>query len=82
VTSGWTEAGITYNNAPLISGPSVGDSGATTLGTYVNIPLAAGSITGDGTYSFAVKSTSTNNAAYNSREAGSNPPQLIVTFSP
>jgi hypothetical protein len=82
VTSGWTETGITYNNAPLISGPSLGDSGATTLGTYVDIPLAAGSVTGDGTYSFALKSTSTNNAAYNSREAGSNPPQLVVTFSP
>jgi PKD repeat protein len=82
VSTIWTETGLTYNNAPVISGSSLGSTGTTVLGTYVEINLGAGAITGNGIYSFALKSASINNAAYNSREAGTNPPQLVVTFGP
>jgi hypothetical protein len=82
VASSWTETGLTYNNAPVISGSPLGSSGTTVLGTYVEINLGAGAITGNGIYTFALKSASINNAAYNSREAASNPPLLVVTFAP
>jgi hypothetical protein len=82
VSTAWTETGLTYNNAPVISGSAIGASGVTVGGVYEEITLAAGTITGNGTYSFAVKSASTNNAAYNSREFGSSPPQLVITYTP
>jgi hypothetical protein len=82
VATSWTETGLTYNNAPVISGSSLGATGTTVLGTYIEINLGAGAITGNGIYAFALKSVSTNNAAYNSREAATNPPQLVVTFTP
>ncbi|MEX1073176.1 MAG: LamG-like jellyroll fold domain-containing protein [Chloroflexota bacterium] len=82
VGTGWTETGLTYNNAPVISGASLGSSGTTLAGTYVEISLGAGAISGNGTYAFAIRSASTNNAAYISRESGTNPPQLVVTYAP
>jgi hypothetical protein len=84
VATGWTETGLTYNNAPPISGSALGAAGTTVLGTWVEISIGPGAITGNGTFAFALKSATanTNNAAYNSREAGSNPPQLVVTFGP
>jgi hypothetical protein len=82
VGTGWTETGLTFNNAPAIGGSPVGSAGATALGTYVEITLNPGTITGNGTYALALRSASTNNQVYSSREAGANPPQLVVTFGP
>jgi PKD repeat protein len=38
-------------------------------------------LSGDGTYSFAISSASTNSAYYSSRQ-GANPPQLVVAYEP
>ncbi|MGH3927584.1 MAG: PKD domain-containing protein, partial [Pseudonocardiaceae bacterium] len=54
----WTETGITYTSRPLPVGSALGSTSANTAGTTVEIPL--GTITGDGTYSWALKSSSTN----------------------
>jgi glucose/arabinose dehydrogenase len=82
VATGWSESGITYNNAPVIGGSPVGNAGATVDEAYVEITLNAGTITGNGTYAFALRSASTNNQVYSSREAGANTPQLVLTFGP
>jgi hypothetical protein len=72
----WGESTITYANAPSIPNQNVGKSGATGV-SYVDTPLT-GVITGDGTYSFALKrSGSKATLAYDSRE-GAHPPQLVV----
>jgi PKD repeat protein len=73
---GWTERTITYANAPAL-GTALGNAGSTTVGTWVEIDL--GTIPGVGTYSYALASTSTNSANFNSSEATTNQPQLIVT---
>ncbi|MGH8899402.1 MAG: DUF7594 domain-containing protein [Egibacteraceae bacterium] len=72
----WTETGITYSNRPPLVGSALGSTSANTANTTVEIPL--GSITGNGTYSWALKTSSTNSVYYSSRE-GANRPQLVVT---
>jgi PKD repeat protein len=79
VANGWTETGITWNNAPAL-GAAVGTAGATTNGTWKEIDLGS-AIGGNGTFSVAIASTSTNSAYYSSRQ-GSNPPQLVIGYEP
>ena len=74
----WSDANLTWNNAPPL-GTQVGNAGAVPVGS-VTITLDPSVFTGDGTYSFALASASTNSAVYSSRE-GANPPQLILTTS-
>jgi hypothetical protein len=81
VDPGWTEAGINYTNAPAIGGSPLGGATASTVNTYVEIPLATSAVTGNGLVSFAVKSGGTDSAIYNTKEAGANPPQLVLTQS-
>jgi PKD repeat protein len=73
----WTESAITWNNKPL-PGDLVAGTQAAALGTWIEFDVA-GIVTGDGTYSLALKDGSTNTAWYSSKE-GANPPQLVVTF--
>ena len=77
----WTEAAITWNTAPALGTTALGAAGTTTTaGAYVDITLTPSSISGNGTFSFAVKTTSTNSSIFDSSE-GANPPQLVVTTS-
>jgi PKD repeat protein/glucose/arabinose dehydrogenase len=77
VSDNWTEGSITWNNQPTISGSPVGALGNVTAGTYKEVDLTA-YVTGNGTYSLAIKSAVNNLAVYDSSE-GANPPQLVVT---
>jgi hypothetical protein len=72
----WTETGITYDNRPGMSSTALGSTSATTANATVEISL--GTIPGNGTYSWAIKSASTDTVRYGSRET-SNKPQLVVT---
>jgi hypothetical protein len=71
----WTETGITYSNAPAI-GAQVGTTGALTAGTWATADLTS-AVKGNGTYSFALKTTSTSSRSFDSKE-GANPPQLVI----
>jgi PKD repeat protein len=76
----WTETGITYTNAPAITGSAVGSTTAPPLG-YVSITLAPSTIgSGPTTLSLAIKSSATDSAIFSTREDPTNKPQLIVTF--
>jgi hypothetical protein len=77
VDNGWTELGLTWSNAPAVSGTPLGHAGPAVLGTWVEIDVTP-AITGDGTYSFALTTTSSNFVYYSSRETA-NPPRLVVT---
>jgi hypothetical protein len=77
VGSGWTETGITWNNAPAISGSPLATAGSAPLGTWVEFNLGS-VVTGNGTYSFAVSGGSSDTVDYDSREA-THDPTLVVT---
>jgi hypothetical protein len=73
----WNEATITASNAPGISGAPIASAGSVTAGTWIELNLPPSAIPGDGTYSFGMKSTSSNSAFYSSKE-GANPPALLI----
>jgi glucose/arabinose dehydrogenase len=77
VASTWTETGITWNNAPVITGSALSTIGAAPLGTWVEFDVGA-AITGNGTYSFAISGGSTDAVDFASREAA-NKPTLVIT---
>ena len=80
VGSGWTETGITWNNAPAPAGPALANAGAAVRDTWKEIPLPASAfVTGDGVYSFVLKSDNLlgGTAWYSSRE-GAAVPQLVL----
>jgi PKD repeat protein len=77
----WIESGsggITWNTAPALPEPSFATVAASTaVGQVVEADLGS-RITGNGTYSFGLASSSTNSAIYGSRES-TTPPQLVLT---
>ena len=75
-TTTWTETGLFWNNAPALPASPRGSFGAVNSGTWVELDLTS-AIPGDGTYCFAIASTSTDVARYTSRE-GTNKPQLVI----
>jgi hypothetical protein len=56
----------------------LGNLGTVVTGTWAELDVT-GLVVGDGTYSFALISASTNTAYYSTKQ-GVNPPQLVVTF--
>ncbi|MDZ7267823.1 MAG: tandem-95 repeat protein [candidate division KSB1 bacterium] len=73
----WTESGLTWNNAPTISGAPLAQSGAVSGGTWVEYDVSA-ALSGSGVYSFAMTTSSTN-SVYHSARQGEHPPELVVT---
>jgi PKD repeat protein len=79
--SGWTETGITYTNAPAITGSAVGSTKSAPVGAYVSITLVPSSVTpGTSPLTLALKSSATDSFIVSSREDSANRPQLVVTF--
>jgi hypothetical protein len=77
-STGWTETGITWNNRPAL-GAQLDDKPALAVNTFTDYNVTA-AVTGNGTYNFGLGPTPTTDGAdFASREAGSNPPQLLVT---
>jgi hypothetical protein len=75
----WTESATTYNNRPTSFGATVATIGAVSRNTWVEIPVTSAVSTGV-PISFAVISTSSDQATYDSRQASSSVrPQLVVT---
>jgi hypothetical protein len=77
---GWNEHTLTYNTAPAL-GSLVNSSGAHGGAQYTQVEVT-GYITGDGTFSLAMTTSSTRAVSYPSREATSNRPQLVVEVGP
>jgi unsaturated chondroitin disaccharide hydrolase len=79
VANTWTETGLTWTTAPPLGGAALGGGGATpAVGSWLEIALAPGAVPTDGTYSFAVRSSSTDSAIYASREDASHRPELVL----
>ncbi|HET7473859.1 MAG TPA: DNRLRE domain-containing protein [Candidatus Limnocylindrales bacterium] len=79
VANTWTESGtgsITWNTAPPLPGTAIKAIGATAVSTWEEIDLGP-VVSGAGTYSFAIASSSGNSAYYSSRE-GAHAPELVI----
>jgi len=80
VPSTWSESTLDWNNRPVIGGPELGSVGASTVGQYIEFDLGSSALgAGNGTYSFGIRTTSTNSVIFNTSEAATNRPQLVVT---
>jgi acid phosphatase type 7 len=75
----WTETGITWNTAPAV-GSLVATVGPLTSNTTASADVSS-VVTGNGTYTFAITTTSTTGKTYASREAAGHPPTLVLDTS-
>jgi hypothetical protein len=72
----WEEGKITFANAPG-AGATIGSSGNFVANSWTDVDVTS-LVTGNGAYDFALTTTSTATLNFNSREAASNQPQLVV----
>jgi hypothetical protein len=72
----WVESGLIWNNAPAIAGSALHAAGAVTSGQIAEFDVTA-AITGNGVFSFAITSNSSNSVIYSSKE-GSTIPELVI----
>jgi hypothetical protein len=77
----WTETGVTYNNRPTIDGATLSTLGAVNIGSWYEFNVTS-AVTGDGTISLGLKTSSTDGVHYSSREDTTHAPQLVVTVTP
>ena len=68
---------MTWITQPPIDGPVLSSVGPVQRGATVDFTVTA-AIVGDGTYCFALDSTSSDDVAYNSREAPLGP-EVVIT---
>jgi hypothetical protein len=73
----WQEETITWNNVPAALPTLLASLGSVSPNNWYEVDLTP-LITGDGTYTLRITSTSSDGADYSSKE-GANPPQLVIT---
>jgi hypothetical protein len=78
----WQENAVTWNTQPPADPTSIASLGAVSVNTWYEVDLSS-LVTGDGTYSIRIASTSANGANYSTKEgAAGSAPQLVVTLEP
>lgn len=77
----WLESGLTWGNAPAIAGSPLATIGTVGNGQWVAWDVTA-AVAGDGTFSFGLSTGSTNSVYFNSKEASSNRPELVIELAP
>jgi hypothetical protein len=77
-SNGWTETGITWNTRPTRTTGALSTLARAPASSWVEFDVTP-FVTGSGSFSFDLATTSTDGVNFNSREAGTNPPQLVVT---
>jgi PKD repeat protein len=75
--SQWNESTVTYNNRPAATGSVAADQPSPPIGQWVEWNVTS-AVTGNGTVSFKLTSSSGNSVYFSSRE-GAQPPQLVIT---
>jgi hypothetical protein len=80
-STGWSESGVTWNTAPTADATPFASLAATTAGSWVEVD-ASSVVRGDGTYSFRATSTASDGTEFASKEAATNPSQLVLTLTP
>ncbi len=79
--NGWVETGITWSTRPVRTTGGIDDEGLIVAGTWVEYDVTS-LVTGDGTFSFVLATTSTDSVDFESRNSNQAAvrPQLVVTF--
>ena len=77
----WSETTMTWNTQPAIDGPPLATLGAVAIGQVADFDVTS-AIPGDGVYCFAIDTTSTDSAIYNSREGAVQRPAVVVQVAP
>ncbi|MCG8607831.1 DNRLRE domain-containing protein, partial [bacterium] len=75
----WKESGLVWNNAPTLSESPLSSIGPIAIGEVAEFDVLA-AISGNGTFSFAIKSSSTDVIKYDSKE-GTIAPELVIETS-
>jgi hypothetical protein len=76
----WSEGGITWNNRPARTSAARDDKGAIAQNTWVEYDVTP-FVRGNGTHSFVLATSSTDEVDFHSREQTSKP-QLVVSITP
>lgn len=77
----WAEGTINWNNRPSRNGTAITGNATSTIGKNATKVFDVTSVvTSTGSYSFAIASESANDVIYNSKEAFSLRPQLIISY--
>jgi len=77
----WSETSVAWTGRPAMDGEILDALGAVKRNTWYEVDVTA-IVTGDATYSFAGVTTNGDGVSYDSREAGRNGPQLVITTAP
>src|SRR5690606_6132242 len=78
----WLENGLTWNNAPTISGtPLSAFTSVVANNTWIEYDVTA-AISGNGVFSFGLTTTASNSLLMNSKEASTNRPELVIETGP
>jgi fibronectin type III domain protein/calcineurin-like phosphoesterase family protein len=72
----WEEGTITYATAPAV-GALIGSSGNFSSGNWTGVNVTS-LVNGNGVYDLVLTTTSSSNMNFNSRDASSNRPQLVI----
>ncbi len=75
-SQGWEEGKITFADAPA-AGTAIGSSGSFAANNWTSVDVTS-LVTGNGVYDFVLSTTSSVTLNFNSRDASSNRPQLVV----
>jgi hypothetical protein len=76
--TGWHESTLAWSSAPaILDQNAITTVGSITTGTWLEIDVSS-IVTGNGSYSFAMKTLNADVDAFSTKE-GTNPPQLVVT---
>jgi hypothetical protein len=73
----WVETGLTYNNAPALTGGVLDSKVNVQDNTWVEYDVTS-AVTGNGTFSFGLSSGSHDSVYFYSDEASANRPELVV----
>ena len=73
----WSQASITYSNAPT-AGALINGSGSVSGGTWIEIDVTS-YISGDGTFSLALLPDGSGRNLFDSAETGNGPELVVVT---
>ncbi len=76
----WDEKKVTWNTRPTYDPAAIVTVGKVAQNQVVDFDLTS-AIAGDGTYCFALDSSSTNGVKYNAHEAAAGQPQLVITLA-
>ena len=76
-TDGWSEQGLTWANRPASVGPQLGDAGALDPGSWVEYDVS-GVVTGEGVYSFMLRSGPTPETSKFDAWEGAYQPELVL----